>query len=423
MLFSEFKKNIESSHLLFEGCTIVAAVSGGADSICLLHLLCRLREVYPFSLFCAHINHMIREEADADATFVEKICNDWRVPFLLHKADVLSRAKKDKISVELAGREERYSFLKSINTDFIMTAHNKNDVAESIFLHLSRGCGLQGLCGISHKREDGIYRPMLNFSREQIEAYLIQNNISWREDATNTDTIYTRNKIRHEIIPRFLEINPSFLDAVSRLTDILEKENDYLDAECKKYSCITEENGMQIIFLSELEKMHLALQKRVISSLVDNLNDVNLIIELKDKQNGKRVSLSGDRIAEKEYDRIVLYCKTEVDIKPIKLPMRGTIQFGTYQITVGSDGMALPKKEYWVRTRKPGDTFSPEGMNGHKKIKDFFIEKKIPKRLRDEIPVFTYNNQIAAISDLRRDSSFVPEKDDTIKIKVIKTKF
>lgn len=423
MLFSEFKKNIESSHLLFEGCTIVAAVSGGADSICLLHLLCRLREAYPFSLVCAHINHMIREEADSDAAFVEKICKDWKVLFLLHKADVLSRAKKDRISVELAGREERYAFLKSLNTDIILTAHNKNDVAESIFLHLSRGCGLQGLCGIPHKREDGIYRPMLNFSREQIEAYLIQNNISWQEDATNTDTIYTRNKIRHEIIPRFLEINPSFLDSVSRMTDILEKENDYLDIELKKYFWITEENGMQIILLSELERMHLALQRRAISSVVDNLHDVSLILDLKDKQNGKLITLSGDRIAAKEYDRIVLYCKNETNIKPIKLPMSGTLQFGSYQIKVGNEGMALPKKEYWIRTRKPGDTFSPEGMNGHKKIKDFLIDKKIPKRLRDEIPVFTYKNQIAAISDLRRDCSFVPKNDEVIKIKVIKTKF
>ena len=258
MLFSEFKKTIESSQILFEGCNVVAAVSGGADSMCLLHLLCRLREVFPFNLTCAHVNHMLREEADEDASFVEKMCHNWNVPFEIFKTDIGARAKHYKISVELAGREERYSFFKSLNADCIMTAHTKNDVAESILLHMTRGSGLKGLCGIYKEREDGIFRPMLDFSREQIEAYLLKNQISWCEDASNQDVNYTRNKIRHEIIPRFLEINPSFLDSIKRMTDILEKENAFLDEETRKCSCIKKENNTHVISIPELSKMHTA---------------------------------------------------------------------------------------------------------------------------------------------------------------------
>ncbi len=422
MLFASFISKIETENLVKAGDWVVAAVSGGADSICLLHLLHRLRTQKHFRLSCAHVNHGLRKEAADDARFVEQLCRLWDIPFFLHETDITKEAKLRKISVELAGREVRYEFLKNFNADVIMTAHNKNDVAETVLLHLIRGCGLDGLCGIPSKREDGICRPLLNFSREQIEGYLLSHNLSWREDATNMETVYTRNKIRNNILPIIEEINPSFIDAITRMTDILSEENKFLHELTKKNRTFHQENGIIILSINELEQMPLALRRRMVLHAVENFAETNGILSLINKKTGSVFKLSGGKIAEKEYDKIIIHTPKEKIITPIKLPTNGEVIFGNYRITVGETGLALPKMDYIVRTRMNGDVFSPEGMDGRKKIKDYFIEKKIPRRFREQIPIITHKNEIAAVGNLRRSRNFVPKNEDVLYIKIERIK-
>lgn len=419
MLFSRFKKEIETYNLLNKNDFAVAAVSGGADSVCLLHLLSRLQALWGFSLSCAHIHHCIREEADEDADFVKSLCASWNIPFLLHKEDVLQKARTEKISVELAGREVRYSYLKTLGADVVLTAHNKNDVAESILLHLIRGCGTEGLCGIAPKREDGISRPLLCFTRTEIEVYLRFHGLSWREDKTNADTHYTRNKIRHEVIPLLTEMNPSIIDTLVKTSDIIREEESYLEAVTSAFGGF--ETDGDIIFLSveALSALPLALQRRVLRKYGEDFADIHGILELLNKKNGAIHSLKNGKIAEKEYESIVIY---QPDNAPadVELPENGEILFGKYRIIVGEKGIALPKNKYRVRCRRSGDFFVPEGMQGRKKVGDYFTDMKIPNRVRNQIPIFTYNDEIALVGDFRRSQNYVPKDNTIIHIRIEK---
>lgn len=409
---------IEAESLFGKGDAVVAAVSGGADSVCLLHLLYRLRREWGFQLSCAHINHGLRAEAAEDAAFVEALCKEWNIPFLLHEENVQKTAEAEKLSLELAGREVRYRFLKNLGADAVLTAHNKNDAAESVLMHLIRGSGLDGLCGMQKKRGDGVCRPLLRFTRTQIEAYLREHSMSWREDETNSDVRYTRNKIRHELLPLILEINPSFLETVERMTEILTEENRYLEIQAEKTSAVRNEKAATVFSADALLSMPLALRRRAVREAADSFADVNKILALLEKKNGSAHMLSNGKKAEREYGSVVVYSPNAEKPAPVKLPEKGEVRFGRYRIIVGEDGMALPRKAYTVRTRQNGDVFTPEGIQGHKKVGDFFTDEKIPRRKRDVYPLIESEGQIAAVGDIRRNGAFVPEDGDVLHIKI-----
>ena len=183
------------------GDCIVAGVSGGADSVCMLHLLVRLQREIPFRLAVVHVNHGLRAEAGEDAVFVEKLCGDLRIPFYLREVDMAGYAAAHRLSGEEAGRLLRYRAfqevleeIKSGDRGRIAVAHNADDRAETMLFHMFRGSGLKGLSSIRPVRES-IIRPLLCVSREQIEAYLREERLDWREDATNGEDVYARNKI------------------------------------------------------------------------------------------------------------------------------------------------------------------------------------------------------------------------------------
>lgn len=419
MLFSRFINEIETYNLLNKNDFAVAAVSGGADSVCLLHLLSRLQALWGFSLSCAHIHHCIRKEADEDADFVKSLCALWNIPFLFHKEDVLQKARTERKSVELVGREVRYSYLKSIGADVILTAHNKNDVAESVLLHLIRGCGTEGLCGIAPKREDGISRPLLSFTRAEIEAYLRFYNLTWREDQTNADTHYTRNKIRHEVIPLLSEINPSFVDTLVKTSNIVREEESFLEKLTSSFDGCKTDGTVTFLSIEALSALPLALQRRVLRKYGEDFADINGILELLNKKNGAIHTLKNRKIAEREYESIVIYQPDNAPTE-VELPENGEVLFGNYRIIVGEKGIALPKNKYQVRCRRSGDCFIPEGMRGRKKVGDYFTDMKIPNRLRNQIPIFTCNGEIALVGDLRRSQKYVPEDNSIIHIRIEK---
>lgn len=225
-------QTIQKYELIENGDNIVIGVSGGPDSMTLLNVLNELKEKLDIEIFVAHINHMIREEADEETEFVKRYCENIGVKCYVKKIDIQKRAEEQKVSTELAGRNERYTFFEEVaqkeGANKIATAHNANDNAETILMNLLRGSGTSGLKGIEKIRNGKFIRPILECTRKEIEEYAKQKNLHPRYDSTNDENIYTRNKIRNELIP-FLEekFNPNIIEGLNRLSTIVAKEEEY----------------------------------------------------------------------------------------------------------------------------------------------------------------------------------------------------
>lgn len=264
------KTTIKKYNLIDEKDKIVVAVSGGPDSICLLNVLneiiCDSKK--QISIVVAHVNHMIRAEAKEDEEFVKNFCEKIGIEFYSKSIDVKEIANNNKIGLEEAGRMARYEFfdeiLKLTKSNKIAIAHNKNDKIETIIMHALRGSGTFGLEGIQAK--NGIYiRPLIDCDREEIELYCKENNIDARIDKTNFDNIYTRNKIRNVVIPYIKqEFNPNIINTLSRLSDLIKEENDYIDNQVKiifENIKLEEANNQIVLKLKEFN-----LQEKVIKS-------------------------------------------------------------------------------------------------------------------------------------------------------------
>lgn len=225
------KRYIEEEHLITKGDSIVLGVSGGADSVCLLSILNSLKDIFDLKLSVVHVNHLIREDASEDANYVKKFCKELNIPFYLFEEDIEKMAKLLHISTEDAGRQFRYKVFNQISngTAKIAVAHNSNDKVETFFLNLFRGAGINGLCSIQNRR-DNIIRPILCLDRSEIESYLMDCNLDFKIDSTNSTTLYTRNKIRNEVIPYVKEnINTQVVSNILNTINIMEDVNEFFE--------------------------------------------------------------------------------------------------------------------------------------------------------------------------------------------------
>lgn len=252
MLIKKVEKTIKEEKLIESGDRIVVGVSGGPDSICLLHVLEQIQKNgLNFEIFVAHINHMIRANAILDEEYVENYCKKHSIPAFIKRVSVLEIAEKEKIGTEEAGRNARYEFFNEIqektNSNKIATAHNSNDNAETVIMNIIRGCGLDGLKGIE-MQTGSLIRPLINISRKEIEDYCKQNELNPRMDESNMQLIYQRNKIRNVIIPYVQkEFNSNFVGTLNRLSQISKEESDYIDIQVKeKYKLILEKEEKRI---------------------------------------------------------------------------------------------------------------------------------------------------------------------------------
>lgn len=447
-------RTIEKYNMIEKDDKIVMGISGGPDSLCMLDVLFNLKGKFNLKLYVVHVNHMIRgEDAKKDAEFVEKLCKDLDLPFFLFEENVPYLAKKMGLSEEQAGRYVRYKAfeetLKKVGGNKIAVAHNKNDVAETVLLNILRGTGLRGLIGIKPVNGN-IIRPLIEIERREIEKYLKDKNLHPRIDHTNYEDLYTRNKIRLKVIPYIEEVfKIDLVENLSRMAAILLEEDDYLEAKCEEvFNQICEINGEEIkVDVDALKSQHTAIKRRLVKRMylyvkgeTDGLEygHVEDVLNLLDKPTSSKIDLPFEIEALKMYNNLVIRkkkTKEKVKFKEVlKIPGVTTIEgigkFKAYVVDISqvddfNKGEYIKffdydkiKGEIVVKSREDGDRFSPLGMRGTKKLKEFFIDEKIPREERDYIPLVAIGKEIVWVVGYRMSEKFKVDK-NTSKVLVI----
>lgn len=275
-------QTIKKYNLIENEDSIVIGVSGGPDSICLLHILNELKNELNFKIYVAHINHMIRKEADEETEYVKNFCKKIGVECYIKRIDVIKIANNLKRGTEETGRQIRYEFFNEIlektASNKIATAHNNNDKAETILMNILRGSGVSGLKGIEAQRDNKFIRPLIEMSREEIETYCEENKLEPRIDKSNNENIYTRNKVRNIVIPYIKqEFNPNILKTINRLSEVATEESEYLNkvtVEAFNKVCLTVdaiENSTITLDLKRFNNLELVIKRRLILYTINEL--------------------------------------------------------------------------------------------------------------------------------------------------------
>ena len=449
---------IKVNKLIDYGDGIVVGLSGGPDSICLLYLLNSIRDEFKIDIVAVHINHMLRaEEADADELYCKDVCEQLGIEFFSRKININEYSMKNGISSETAGREVRYRYfdevMKSKGFNKIATAHNANDQAETILMRLMRGTGIEGLCGIPVKRDNVYIRPILFMKREEVEEYCRVNNLMPRIDKSNLERVYSRNKVRLDILPYMKEnFNSDVMEAINRMSELLRIDNNFIDNEVNKYyeEFCTRENNI-IVISKDVFKFHKAILYRVIRRAIKDVAGNNYNVELKNIEDvitlseigtGKIIYLPNDIIAVNVYGDIKIkingYEIKKEDSEKIILKeevVHKVIEFNDYIFEF--ELIENIEKNYYnknsstkyfdfdkingnivIRYRKNGDKIIPLGLRGTKKVKDVFINLKIPKEKRDFIPIIQFGEDIGWIIDVAISEKFKVTKETNKILKI-----
>src|SRR6056297_50172 len=464
-MYERFKENIIEKGLLEKGQGLVLGISGGPDSICMLSLFIKLMHEWNLRLVPVHLNHMLRgEDSKKDALYVSEFCRKNSLECLSYEKDVSGMSEKWKISLEEAGRKIRYDLFtaaaKENGCRRIALGQNLNDQAETILMRIMRGTGLKGLSGIEHIREGIFIRPILIFKRAEIENYCHENGLNPRTDLTNLEPVYTRNKIRLELLP-YIEnnFNEKISEALFRMGDMLREDSEFIEYTAKKeFEKIArvQKEGEVLIGRDDFNKMHKALKARVLRNAV-KLVKGNLV-----NVTGERVSaalyaiekaavsktiefpgivyvkIAGGMIsvckrkndfqkAEFEYPLEIgetLYVEeTGNSIRIEKMPLPENIAEKFDPWTVFIDAGKVANKSLSVRNRRRGDRFSPLGMNGTKKLKDFMIDMKIDKTKRDSVLLICDGDEIVWVAGHRMSGIYKVDSgtENVLKITILRT--
>lgn len=443
-------KWIDKYNMLHDGDTVVVGVSGGADSVCLLFLLCEYAasEIYDIKLQVVHVNHMLRETANRDEEFVKDLCSrlsdrfNISIPCKIIKADIESISKEKGMSIEEAGRLVRYDAMRQClvgKAGKIAVAHHANDRAETMLFNLFRGTGLNGVSGIKAVNDD-IIRPLLCVTRKDIEKFVNENNLYYVTDETNLTDEYTRNKIRHNII-EYAEEN-IFAGAVLNMNNAAEQfilAEDFIN-ECtlkaSLHSIFFKEPGHIIIDIKELIKEHDYIIDRVLYDAVvcvankkkditsEHIHRIKLLL---DATGSKEINLPYGVIVLKEYNSLIFTTKVqEVSVrKPEDYPI-------DMRVLTDFDILDIPKDNYtkWfdydkissvatVRFRKEGDYLMINKECQTKSLQDYFVNEKVPKEKRDEIPLLADKNHIMWVVG-KRISEYYKVTEDTKRVLEVK---
>ncbi len=389
-------KAIERFGLLENAKNITVALSGGADSMALLGVLLQIREEFGLNVSAAHFNHMIRgEEAERDEEFVKAECKKRGVELFVGRGDVPLYARSNKISTELAARKLRYEFLNSVSKGLIATAHTASDNLETVIFNLARGSSIDGLCGIPPKR-DNIIRPLILSSRKQIEEYCEENSIPYVTDSTNSSCEYTRNHIRHNIIPLLKEINPSIESAVLKSSNLLREDAEFLSETAETF--LKENIKEDYLSLEGFDELPVSIGKRVIRRFIEDREDITLEnIHIEEAYNialnGGKSNLPKDKFAVCKRGKLSIEEKTaEYPEKTVKITecdnkfFENTQKVNNLFLNYSIDCDKIVGK--WnIRTRLAGDSIRLKGRGCTKQMNRLLSEEGIPVSERDSLPV------------------------------------
>lgn len=436
---------IEKHGLIDAGDKVLVALSGGSDSVCLIKALCELKSRYKIAIVASHVNHMIRgDEAERDERFCADLCKKLGIELEVKRVDVPKIAKEEKKSLELAAREVRYEFFDELcekhGINKVATAHNKNDNAETVLMNFMRGSGIAGLCGIDVKRKN-IIRPLLCMDKKEILDYIEANGLEYVTDSTNLLSDYTRNKIRLEMIGYIeKEFNPNFTATISRSCESIKADSDFLESEAQRLSgeYVKEEKGRVFIELEKMGQLAAALRYRIIRKAIlkarGNISDIGFdAVKRIDELKGGKADVADGIYALYSYGRVYfektcvktdyeyelnlggkVYIKEDKSYICCEIADKSEIKREKNCVYFDCDNI----KSLKVRNRRPGDAIKTEA--GSKKIKNLFIDEKIPVFKRDSMPMVVCGDTILWICPLRRCSEFkINEKTK----KVIKVKY
>lgn len=436
MVIKSAENSIHEYAMLRPGDHVLVALSGGADSVALLHFLWSQRERYGITLAAAHVNHGLRgEDSRHDRFFSEGFCQRLGIPFFLLETDIAAKARETGEGIEECGRRVRYAFFESIEADKIATAHHLGDQAETILLNLIRGTGLRGLCGIPPVRGK-IIRPFIATSREEILEYLTLNHLDWREDLTNASPAYKRNVIRHAVLPKFEELSPAFSENLLRMSRRLTRDADFLDSlAAKVLESVRRPEGYAA---QELLQAPEPLRSRALLMLCrqHGIPCQSLHVELMEETllSGMACTLPGGmRFCCSQGLCRIVESATEEDSKadfviPLA-PGQWNLPSGKLKIRrIEPDFQNQPKKfnnllfknsidcgmigfNPVIRTRKPGDRLRMPGRGLSKPLRKLYNEKGVPAAIRDRLPVIADDTGLLWAAGFGPDQRAVPGRD------------
>jgi len=415
---------IKENNLIKSGEIIGVACSGGRDSISLLHYLNSIKSELDCQVVAINVDHGIRQNSALDTEFVMQFCKENKIRAYKFKGEALKVAKEEKLTIEQAARKVRYGVFETVVkkglVDKIALAHHMYDQAETILLNILRGAGLKGARGMEPIR-DGIYiRPLLSTPRENIMAYIDEFSLEYVEDETNKDITYSRNYLRNIVMPTLRKHFHGVEKSLINFANICAKDDDFINSKIDMSTIIESEKTIKVPLAYFYQDE--ALVNRIIMRILNKFSrqdferkHVEIIRSFAiEANNGNIINLPFKVKVLKEYDYIVIgYIKKsevvgEYEFQSGKLKISG---YGTIRTTSSKvltepkihqhiiDAEKLPKGAIW-RFRKEGDTFAPLGLGGTKKLKDYFIDKKIPQRMRGEIPVLAVGDKILAVADI-----------------------
>ncbi len=414
-------QTIEQFHMLEAGDRVLAGVSGGPDSIALLHILEKCRESCGIALFVVHVNHKLRREAESEALYVQNLCEQKQIPFRLFSVDVADYAQEHGMSLEQAGHEVRHACFRKAAEEWQITklalGHHADDRAESVILHLVQGCGLDGLTAMPPK--DGwLIRPFAFVQKTELLRYCEQHGLQYFTDITNLEPGCLRNQIRIDVLPQLKQYNPQITNMLLRLQESCGADADYLEA-CteqlwKQYGSM--EDSRAFFPADVLKQQHIAMQRRILRYLYRKVRGSEQNLSFRQTEQMRQIAMASEGSQElhladgilfvREYSRLCVSKKEEKtknyqylwDIrKDLPVPEAGCVftaesisdSEAAVSIDIDAGQLIMP---LMIRNRKPGDVLKMSF--GHKKLKSFFIDKKIPAAERDRIPIVLSGSEV-----------------------------
>jgi len=427
MLLSRLQTEVErSTRDVAEGSTFVVALSGGADSVSLLHAL---HSIGTFRLVAAHLDHQLRPDSAGDANFCRRLCRSLHIPLRVGRADVRARAARDGGGIEESARVERYAFLEAVRAreaaDCILLAHTRDDQAETVLLRLLRGSGSRGL-GAMRPRAGRIRRPMLRVTRRDVLDHLRRHGLSWREDPSNVDPAFLRNRVRHELIP-YLEsrFNPAIRETLARTASVLAEEADVLSGLASAIP-VALVDGVAILPKAAVQAAPRAVARIAVRNAVRaagglrgvSLGHVDAIAALaaRTSSSGRRVPLPGGREAAIHFDEVRVgqaVAQTAVPETALEVPGRAGLPDGRWvtarpSTRPGPMAIAVPAGPLTLRTRRPGDRVRSNGRD--MSLKRFLLDRRIPAADRDRLPVIAAGHTVVWVDGQRVEGALGSER-------------